>query len=288
MPRAAVSASPAIELEYETFGDATDPTVLLIAGWGVQLITWHHELCAELAGRGFHVVRFDNRDAGLSSKVEDGTQYTLEDMAADAVGLLDVLGIDRAHVVGVSMGGMIAQSMAIHHRERVLTLTSIMSTTGDPAVGGAAPAVLELLARPVPQTRDERIAASVETARVLWGDTPQFPFDEEHARWRAEVSDARCFYPVGRVRQLLAIHASGDRTGALRRLDRLPALVIHGDNDPLIDVSGGRATAAAIPGAELLVVEGMGHVVARRFWPQLIDAFERLVASAPVASAQDR
>jgi pimeloyl-ACP methyl ester carboxylesterase len=288
VPRAVVSTSPGIELEYETFGDAQDQAVLLIAGWGQQLITWHHDLCAALASRGFHVVRFDNRDIGLSTKVDDGSQYTLEDMAADAAGLLDVLGIERAHVMGVSMGGMIAQSLAIHRRERVLTLTSIMSTTGDPAVGGVAPAVTELLARPLPQTGAERVAFAVETARVLWGDTPQFPFDEEHARWRAEVSEARCFHPLGRVRQLLAIHASGDRTAALRGLRGLPALVIHGDNDPLIDVSGGKATAAAVPGAELMVVEGMGHVVPRHFWPRLLDAFERLATPVPVASSLER
>ena len=279
VPRAVVSTEPLVELEYETFGDAGDPAVLLIAGWSVQLIVWHHDICNDLARRGYYVIRFDNRDAGLSTKIEDGSTYTLEDMAADAIGLLDVLGVARAHVIGQSMGGMIAQSMAIHHRERVVTLTSIMSTTGAPAVGGVAPDVTALLARPTPQTPEERIASGIETARVLWGDTPQVPFDEELARWRAETSEARCVYPEGSVRQLLAIYASGDRTAALRELDGVPTLVVHGDNDFLIHVSGGRATAAAIPGAELVVIEGMGHVVGKVVWPRIVDAFERLVVA---------
>jgi pimeloyl-ACP methyl ester carboxylesterase len=283
VPRAVVATGPTIELEYETFGDPTDPMVLLIAGWGVQLITWHHDLCHELVDRGYHVVRFDNRDVGLSTKIEDGSAYALEDMAADAVGLLDALGVDRAHVIGASMGGMIAQTVAIHHPARVLTLTSIMSTTGAPGVGAADASVSALLSRPPGETRDERVEASVASSRVLWGDTPQFPFDEELARWRAQVSDERCFYPPGRLRQLLAIRASGDRTAALRQLRGLPTLVVHGDNDPLIHLSGGEATAAAIDGAELIVIEGMGHVVARPAWGRILDAFDRL-ASRAVAS----
>ncbi len=300
VPRAAVSTSPPIELEYETFGDPADPTVLLIAGWGAQLITWHEDFCRELVRRGYHAVRFDNRDAGLSTRLSEhrpptvgqiirrdasAAAYTLDDLADDGVGLLDSLGVDRAHVVGASMGGMIAQTVAIDHRDRVATLTSIMSTTGDPSVGNTAASVAGLLNRPAAQTRDERVAMAVETSRVLWGDTPQVPFDEELARWRAEVSDARCFHPPGRSRQLLAIHASGDRTPALRELRDLPTLVVHGDNDPLIDVSGGHATAAAIPGAELIVIEGLGHVVARVTWPRILDAFDRLVARAAPATA---
>ena len=274
MPRAQVS--PTIELEYETFGDLTHPTVLTVAGWGAQLITFHHEFCERLAQRGYSVIRFDNRDVGLSTKIEDGSSYTLEDMGADAVGLLDVLGIDRVHVMGQSMGGMIGQTIAINHSERVLTLTSIYSTTGAPGVGGATQEVVASWTKPSGTTREEIVASGIESSRLIWGDTPEFPFDVEHARWRSEVHYDRCHYPVGRLRHALAMRASGDRTPALRRL-RVPTLVIHGDNDTLINISGGEATAAAIPGAEFVVIKGMGHVIARHAWDRIIDAFANLV-----------
>ncbi|HEX7168372.1 MAG TPA: alpha/beta hydrolase [Acidimicrobiales bacterium] len=284
MPRAPANG---IELEYETFGDDGAPAVLLVAGWGSQLITWHHDFCAALAERGYRVIRFDNRDVGLSSKIEDGSAYTLEDMADDAAGLLDALGVDRAHVIGHSMGGMIGQTLAIHHPHRVASLMSMGSTTGAPDVGGADPGLLSVLNRLGGETRDERIDIAIAATRATWRDTPQFPFDEEMARYRAETSVDRAYYPVGKVRQVVAIHASGDRTLALRQL-RVPALVVHGDNDPLIDVSGGEATADAIPGAELVIVEGLGHVVDRRIWPRLLDAFDRLVARATVSTTTGR
>ncbi|MFL5882075.1 MAG: alpha/beta fold hydrolase, partial [Actinomycetota bacterium] len=176
-----------------------------------------------------------------------------------------------AHVVGVSMGGMIAQMVAIRHPQRVRSLTSIMSTTGAPGVGGATPeAMARLTAAPGP-TREERIASSIESSRVIWGDTPQFPFDEELARWRAETTVDRAYYPEGTGRQMLAIRATGDRTPQLRELS-VPTLVIHGTNDPLVQPSGGEATAAAIPGARLLVVPGLGHELPPGFWPTLADA----------------
>jgi pimeloyl-ACP methyl ester carboxylesterase len=275
---AVASVSPDIDLAYESFGDAGAPAVLLIAGWGSQLITWLDDFCDELVQRGYRAIRFDNRDVGLSTKIESGDAYSLSDMAADAVGLLGALGIERAHVMGVSMGGMIAQTIAIEHPQRVITLTSIMSTTGAPDVGQASPGLGSLL-QAGGETRDERVVASVAASRAIWGDSPEFPFDEELARWRAEVSIDRSWYPVGRVRQLLAIHASGDRTELLRKLE-VPALVVHGDSDPLIDLTGGQATAAAVPGAELLIIKGMGHLVARPAWPRILDALDALVSRA--------
>jgi pimeloyl-ACP methyl ester carboxylesterase len=279
MPRASVNG---IELEYDTFGSPDDPAVVCISGLGAQMITFHEDFCGSLSARGYHVIRHDNRDVGLSTKIEDGSSYALEDMAADTAGLLDHLAVEAAHVVGVSMGGMIAQTLAIEHPGKVLSLTSIMSTTGAPGVGGATEEASARLLRPAGATRDERVASSIETSRIIWGDTPQFPFDEELARWRAETSVDRAYYPVGTMRQLQAIRATGDRTEKLRRLD-VPTLVIHGTNDPLVQPSGGEATASAIPGAELLLIEGMGHGVARLAYDTIIDAIDRLAARAAVA-----
>ncbi|HVM07395.1 MAG TPA: alpha/beta hydrolase [Acidimicrobiales bacterium] len=289
MPRAEANG---IELEYEAFGDDGAPAVFLISGWGSQLISWHDSFCDELVRRGFRAIRFDNRDVGLSSKIDarperpserdDGSTYALEDMADDTVGLMDALGVDKAHVMGASMGGMIAQVIAIRHPNRVLSLTSIMSTTGARDVGGASDEAKARLALPAPATREERVQSSIDSCRVNWGDSEEFPFDEELARWRAEVSEDRCLYPEGRIRQALAMRATGDRTTALRQL-RVPTLVIHGDNDGLVHVSGGEATAAAIPDAELMIIRGMGHVVDRRATDRILDAFERLVARVAVA-----
>lgn len=279
MPRASVNDG--IELEYDTFGSDADPAVVCISGLGAQMITFHEDFCRALAGRGYLVVRFDNRDVGLSTKCPDGG-YALEDMARDVVGLLDHLGLHGAHVVGVSMGGMIAQTVAIEHPARVLSLTSIMSTTGAPGVGGATEAAMaRLLTRPG-ATRDEQVASSIETSRIIWGDTPQFPFDEELARWRAETSVDRSYHPEGTGRQMQAIRATGDRTAKLRQLD-VPTLVIHGTNDPLVQPTGGEATAGAIPGAELLLIEGMGHGVATLAYDTIIDAIDRLAAHAASA-----
>ena len=273
-----------ITVEYETVGDSADPALLLVMGLGAQLISWPLAFCEALAAEGFHVIRFDNRDVGLSTKVEDGPRpdvaaaftgdhssasYTLDDMADDAVGLLDALGIDAAHVVGASMGGMIAQTMAIRHPARVRSLCSIMSTTGDPAAGVPTPEALAVLLRPPARTRDEAVANSIQASRVI-GSTG-FEVPEAVLRSRAEQSYDRCFYPVGIARQLVAVHASGDRTEALRELD-VPTLVIHGSVDPLVPPAGGELTAKAIPGAELLVVDGMGHDLPEGAWPTLIPA----------------
>ena len=278
-----------IELAYETFGARLDPPVLLIMGLGMQMLAWPDDLCRFLAARGLHVIRFDNRDIGLSTHLRDSPRadviaafrgdtttaaYTLSDMAADTAGLLEALGHESAHVVGASMGGMIAQTLAIEHRERVRSLTSIMSTTGDPRVGTATQAAAAVLLAPPATSRDGAVGRAVSAGRVI--GSPGFPFDEPAIRDRAARAYDRAYDPPGVARQLVAVLASGDRTGRLRRL-RMPTLVIHGADDPLVDVSGGRATAAAIPGAELVVLDGMGHDLPRELWPALADRIGGMV-----------
>ena len=276
-----------IELAYERFGDPADPPLLLVMGLGTQMLGWHDEFCAGLAERGLFVVRFDNRDIGLSTHLHDApapdlaaavtgdtssASYTLSDMARDTAGLLDALSLERAHVVGASMGGMIAQTLAIEHPQRVISLTSIMSTTGDPSVGGASEEALGVLLAPPANDRAEAIERSVAAFRVI--GSPAYELDEEGLRERAGVSFDRAHDPAGVGRQLLAIIASGDRTARLREV-RVPALVIHGSADPLVRPDGGRATAAAIPGAELVEFDGMGHDLPRALWPAITD---RIVA----------
>lgn len=286
-----------VEIAYESFGDAADPTVLLIMGLGVQMLGWDEELCRMIAGRGYRVVRFDNRDVGHSTKVEGGPRpdvmaavagdgssasYALDDMAEDSVELLGELGVEAAHLVGASLGGMIAQTTAIRHPERVRSLTSIMSTTGDRAVGQPHPeAIPALLTRP-PAGRDGFVDFVVGAWKVI--GSPGFDVDEEALRARAGASYDRGIYPDGTARQLVAIIASGDRTQALRRLD-VPATVIHGVDDVLIDVSGGMATAAAIPGSRLELIEGMGHDLPQALWPRLTDLIVETAerAGAPAA-----
>ena len=272
-----------IELVYESFGDPADPTVLLVMGLGVQMLGWNEELCELLVGRGFRAVRFDNRDVGRSTKIEGGpppnlmaaamgdassASYTLDEMADDCAGLLDHLGVEAGHVVGASQGGMIAQTLAIRHPGRVLSLVSIMSSTGDRAVGQPHPEALPTLLTSPPADRDAYAESAVGVFRVI--GSPGFEADEERLRELARASFDRGYHPEGTARQLLAILASGDRTEALGRLD-VPTVVIHGADDALIDVSGGKATAAAIPGAELELIEGMGHDLPRELWPRFVD-----------------
>jgi pimeloyl-ACP methyl ester carboxylesterase len=281
-----------IELAYETFGDSGDPPVLLVMGLATQMLGWPEEFCQSLVDRGLFVVRFDNRDIGLSTHLHNApmpdvpaaiggdtssASYTLSDMAADTAGLLDALGLDSAHVVGASMGGMIVQTLAIEHRQRVRSLTSIMSTTGDASVGGASQAALGVLLAPPARSREEAVERSVATFRVI--GSPGYELDEAALRERAGLAYDRAYDPLGVGRQLVGILASGDRTPRLRELD-VPTLVIHGDGDPLVDVSGGRATAEAIPDAELLVIEGMGHDLPRELWPQISEAIAALVERA--------
>jgi pimeloyl-ACP methyl ester carboxylesterase len=260
-------------------------------GLATQMLGWPDEFCRKLADGGRFVVRFDNRDIGLSEHLEDAPVpnlqemfagstdsaiYTLSDMAGDTIGLMDALGLESAHLVGASMGGMIGQTVAIEHLERVRSLVSIMSTTGDRNVGNPTDQATQVLLAPAPRTRDEAMERAVKTYGVI--GSPGFPLDEAGLRDRAGVSWDRAMHdPKGIMRQLAAIWASGDRTEKLRTLD-LPVAVLHGAEDPLINSSGGRATAKAIPGAELEVIEGMGHDLPRDLWPQVLAAIERTVA----------
>jgi len=281
-----------IELAYETFGDPSDPPVLLVMGLATQMIGWPDEFCAGLAGRGLYVVRFDNRDIGLSTHLHDagapdimsvlggdrsGVAYGLDDLADDTVGLLDALGLDSVHLVGASMGGMIAQLVAIRHPQRVRSLTSIMSTTGDTSVGAPSDAALGLLLTPPAGDREGAVQRVVDTYRVI--GSPGFEFDETALRDRAGLSFDRAYDPAGVARQLAAILTTPDRTRDLKAIS-VSTLVIHGSEDALVNVSGGRATAAAIPGAELLVVDGMGHDLPRAVWPEITDRISALVARA--------
>jgi len=284
-----------IEIEYETLGDPAVDPLLLIMGLGGQLTAWDDELLRMLVDHGHFVIRFDNRDAGLSTKFDSAevpnmtelmvappqgrtpdVPYLLDDMAEDAAGLLDALDIERTHVLGVSMGGMIAQTLAIRHPTRVKSLVSVMSATGDPDQPRSDPEVLAKLMTPPPPDREARIEQSVEIWRMLAG--PGFPFDEDRARARSSRAYDRCFYPVGVGRQLAAIIASGSRAEALGRLN-IPALVIHGQDDPLVPVGCGRMTAEAIPGAELLLIEGMGHDIP----PALFETFTDEIAARTVS-----
>lgn len=283
MPRAELPSG--IELEYETFGDAGDPTLLVVCGYTSQMSGWDPALCAQLAAQGLHVVRYDNRDVGLSSKMSGSVQpmkvlkailageptpevpYTLSHMAADGIALLDHLGVDRAHVAGVSMGGMIVQTMAIEHPARISSLTSIMSSTGAPRVGAPTPEARDALLAAPPSDRDGYIEAS--TQAVVWASKKHVDLDAIRARAAADYD--RMFYPAGAARQLAAIYASGDRSESLKRLD-VPTLVIHGRDDTLITPSGGEATAELIEGSKLLLVSDMGHDLPRPLWPVFAEA----------------
>jgi len=301
VPRARANG---IELEYEVFGAAGARPLLLIMGLGAQMILWDDEFCATLAARGHHVVRFDNRDVGLSSKVDGwrtldvvaamggwalgrpvAAPYTLSDMASDTVGLLDALGLDAAHVIGASLGGMIAQTVAIEHPRRVLSLTSIMSTTGNPRLPRARPEATAALLRPPPRDREGAMARAVAVFRTI--GSPGFPMDEARVRERAGRSFDRCSHPAGAARQMLAVLASGSRVEALRRVTA-PTLVIHGTDDPLIPVAAGVETAQLIPGAELMLIEGMGHDLPRAVWGRVIDAITDLTTRARATAAHRR
>ena len=271
-----------ITLCYETFGDPQNPTVLLIMGLATQMVGWHEDFCRQLAGRGFHVVRFDNRDSGRSTHIEapaptvgqlarrskKAAHYRLPDMADDASGLLDHLGVDRAHVVGASMGGMIAQTLAIRHPRRVLSLVSIMSNTGAQLSGQPALAVYPVLLKAAPRERE----AFAEHVAKLYDriGSPGFDRDLDEVRDLARLSYDRDHDAAASGRQLAAIIASPKRTKDLGRITA-PTLVIHGKADKLVRPSGGRAAARAIPGARLMLIEGMGHDLPRGVWDRIID-----------------
>jgi len=280
-----------IELVFDSFGEPGAPTVLLIMGLGAQMIDWKDGFCALLAGRGFHVIRFDNRDVGQATRLEQGghpridamiaalqqgetveAPYLLSDLVSDAVGLLDAIGVEKVHVVGLSMGAMIGQLMAARHPDRVLTLTSIMSTTGEPGLPTATPEAWACLTAPLETELEPFVAQYISKWQVYAG--PKYPIDPTLARDHAEKLFARGTHSAGRDRQLAAILASGSRKQALASVT-CPTLVIHGDSDPVVPVEAGIATANAIEGAELIVFEGMGHDLAKGLWPEVAEAIAR-------------
>jgi pimeloyl-ACP methyl ester carboxylesterase len=276
-----------IDICYDTFGDPADPALLLVMGFTAQLIAWDEAFCRSLAERGRYVIRFDNRDCGLSTHL-DGVAvdiagvlaawegqgempevpYTLDAFSADGFGLLDHLGIERAHIVGASMGGMIVQQMAIDHPERVLTMTSIMSNTGEPDYSQSDPDAIEALMTPPPEERDAFVAFGTQRAKLF--SSPRY-FDEAETARRLAAAYDRAFYPEGALRQMAAIRASADRADGLRGL-AVPTLVIHGRADKLVLPMGGERTAELIPGANLLLMHDMGHDLPRPLWPFIVDA----------------
>jgi pimeloyl-ACP methyl ester carboxylesterase len=260
------------KLYYEAFGSPSDPTLLLINGLGSQCINYKSEWCERFAAAGFHVIRFDNRDVGLSTHFTDapvdeyGAAYRLVDMAADAVAVLDAVGVGRAHAMGLSMGGMIAQNLAIHHRDRLLTIASVMSRTGEPEYGQSTPEALAQLTAPPATDRQSAVARHIAGQRI-WG-SPAFA-DEERWRHDAEAAFDRSWDPAGVARQFFAIGAAGSWADQLPGVTT-PTLVMHGDKDTLIDISGGRRTAELIPGARLVVIEGMGHDYPPELWDRWV------------------
>lgn len=278
-----------IRIVYQRFGDPTLPPVFLIMGAGAQMIAWPEGFCIELASRGLHPIRFDNRDAGLSTHFTDApipdfqavqagdfstVTYTLSDMAADTVGLMDALGFNSVHLVGASMGGMIAQTVAIEYPERVRSLTSMMSTTGDPSVGQPDYSALAELGAPPSDDRQGFIDWQVQALKRI--GSPKYPLDEITAAKNAGRAWDRDHDPLGMLRQSVAVIKSGDRTEKLRLLS-VPTLIIHGEDDKMVDISGGRATAAAIPGAELITIKGMGHGLPKPLWPEFAQRIADLI-----------
>lgn len=287
MPQAQIQD---ITLEYDTFGSPSDTPLLLIMGLGAQMIHWDEEFCQQLADTGMFVVRHDNRDVGLSTILEGdfdmaalmadfmagktpSVPYTLDDMAADSVGLLDHLGIEKAHICGASMGGMIAQLVACNHPERTLSLTSIMSSTGNPDLPKSTPEAQAALTAPRPNGEEESVTRAIENAKVI--GSKGFPFDPERTATRAREAFQRSFNPMGVARQMAAIAANGDRREKLQQLD-VPCVVIHGTDDPLVPFAGGEDTHKNIKGARLVAIEGMGHDLPPGAWPDVIAAIRSL------------
>jgi pimeloyl-ACP methyl ester carboxylesterase len=268
-------------LWYETFGDRAHPTLLMVNGLGSQSINYADDWCALFAARGLYVIRFDNRDVGLSTSFADapvgerGNAYTLSDMAADGMAVLDAEGIDRAHVMGLSMGGMIVQTMAIEHPDRLLSATSVMSRTGEAGYGDSTPEAFALLTAPPATDREDYVRSSIAGLRC-WG-SPAFA---DEARWRADAERAydRAFRPDGTRRQFLAVGASGSRGDALRTV-RVPFLVMHGSADTLITPSGGERTAELVPDARFVLIEGMGHDYPPQLWQRWVDEVAGFIES---------
>lgn len=288
-----------VKLCYEAFGEPEDPAVLLVMGLGTQMLGWHEDFCADLAARGFYVIRYDNRDVGLSTHHHDvrppsmrelllrrpkRQAYTLDDMAQDGIGLLDALRIAQAHVVGASMGGMLAQLMAARHPSRVLSLTSIMSTTGNRWKGQPALRAYPFFVSKPPRTKEEAVERIVKLFGVV--GSPGFERDEADLRARTARSYERSADPAGYARQLAAVVTAADRTPDLRKV-RMPTLVVHGTKDRLVRPSGGKATARAIRGARLLLIDGMGHDLPRGAWPRIIDAIADVAERGEAARERD-
>ena len=292
--------SNGMTLEYDTFGDASNPALLLIMGLGAQMIHWDEAFCQQLADKGHFVIRHDNRDVGLSTKLDDApavdmielmtnlaqgkppaVPYTLDDMANDSVGLLDALEIKQAHICGASMGGMIAQLVACNHPTRALSLTSIMSTTGNSEMPSATKEAQEALTAPRPDSLEESIERAISNARVI--GSKGFELDVAKTTERAIQAFERSFYPIGVARQMAAIAANGDRRARLNKLD-LPALVIHGTDDCLVPIEGGRDTHENIKNSKFLEVKGMGHDLPEGAWDDIIKAICELTASVEQAA----
>jgi pimeloyl-ACP methyl ester carboxylesterase len=267
MPRA---RNGDVEIEWQSFGDDRPEAVLLINGLGSQMTRWPEAFCEKLVAKGYRAIRYDNRDTGLSSWPT--TPYTLADMARDGIAVLDAAGVERAHVAGVSMGGMIAQRIALDHPDRVRSLTSIMSTTGEPSKFQSTPEASAVLNTPPPDPEADYeafIAQGIRNARTI--GSPVYPWTDQEVRDRAIAEHARAFNPAGAARHMAAVRADGDRTPALRGL-KLPVVVLHGAEDPLLMKTGGEATAAAIPGAELRIIPGMGHDLPPGLYDTFVDA----------------
>ena len=274
----AKAASGKIEIEYETFGDPADPAVLLINGLGSQMTRWPEPFCALLVNKGLFVIRFDNRDVGLSTWMNDGEAYTALDMAADAAAVLDAVGKPAVHLVGISMGGMIGQEFAAAYPRRTLSFTSIMSHSGNPGLPQPTPAAMETLnSRPAKPSDPSFIDDSVRRALVI--GSPAYPWPDGALAERARAEADRAFNPPGVARQMSAIRASGDRRAKLATI-KAPTVILHGADDPLVPVAGGRDTAANIPGAELRVIDGMGHDLPPALYATFVDAISRAVERA--------
>ncbi len=286
MPQASANG---ITIEYESFGSDSDPALLLIMGLGMQLVAWPEPFCGDLASRGFHVIRYDNRDTGFSTKFDDAevpglvpmllksalhlpvrVPYTLRDMADDAAGLLDALDLESAHLVGASMGGMIAQNFSVQHPARISSLTSIMSTSGHRSLPGADPLVSRHLfrSRPAGNDRETIIAFNMRTIELI--GSPAYPIEGEKLRELASRGFDRCYYPAGIGRHIAAIIEDGDRRSRLQEI-MAPTLVIHGREDRLVPLAGGIDTAENVPGATLEIIDGMGHNLPEELWPRLVE-----------------
>ncbi|HLK25671.1 MAG TPA: alpha/beta hydrolase [Caulobacteraceae bacterium] len=278
MPRA---KNGAVELEYETFGDPRNDAILLINGLGSQMTRWPEAFCGLLVEKGLFVIRFDNRDVGLSTWLESGQHYTTDDMANDAAAVLDAVGKPQAHIAGVSMGGMIAQVFAANHPQRTLSLTSIMSSSGNPGLPTGTPAAMAaLMARPMDPGDADFISESVKRAETI--GSPGFPWPEGALAARARAEAERAFNPRGVAHQMAAVQAGGDRRPKLATIS-VPTVVLHGADDPLVPVAAGRDTAANIKGAELIVVPGMGHDLPPALYPTFVDAIWTAVTRARAA-----